>query len=327
MSNASNLSPESAQQAGEKLRRLEEQISSVVLGQSEAVEQMLVSLLAGGHALIEGVPGTAKTLAIRTLTRCVDAKYSRIQFTPDLMPTDVTGVNVLNEVKREFEFRPGPIFADILLADEINRAPAKTQSSLLEAMAESQVTVDGTTHPLSKLFTVFATQNPVEYEGTYPLPEAQLDRFLLKISVDYPSEETEVGILDRYAEGFDSAEPESFGVEAQLSSQDLIDMRQMTRHVRVEPELRSYITALVRRTRQDANLFLGASPRAVVALFRASQAKALLEGRDYVTPDDVKELAIAILRHRVILAPEAQVDGISADSRIEGAIAAVPAPK
>ncbi len=327
MTGTLELTPETAERTGERVRALVDQINGVVLGQDEVVTQMLVTLFAGGHALLEGVPGTAKTLAIQCIACSLDASFSRVQFTPDLMPTDVTGVNIFNEGTRGFDFHPGPVFADIVLADEINRAPAKTQASLLEALQERQVTVDGTSHPLSRVFTVFASQNPIEYEGTYPLPEAALDRFALKIVIGYPDEDAEVGILDRYSDGFDAAETESFGVTPIMGEAELFELRRLVRAVRVEPEIRQYVVALVRRTREDPSLLLGASPRAAVALFRTSQAHALLMGRDYVVPDDVKELAIPVLRHRVILSPEAEVEGMRTDARVESAIASVPAPK
>jgi MoxR-like ATPase len=273
------------------------------------------------------VPGTAKTLAIRALARAVDASFSRVQFTPDLMPTDITGVNVLNELDHRFEFHPGPIFAELVLADEINRAPAKTQAALLEAMQERQVTVDGVAHALPPAFTVFASQNPIEYEGTYPLPEAQLDRFLLKVLVRYPEERSEVGILDRYAEGFDPNTPESFGMRQVLTKSDLAAVQAAVRRVRVEPSVRSYVVALVRRTREEPTLALGASPRAAVALFKASQARAVVEGRDYVVPDDVKVMASSALRHRVVLTAEAEVEGTSPDARVEAVLRAVEAPR
>ncbi len=327
MTNLAELSPETAERTGARVRELMEQVNRVVLGQEEVVTQMLVTLFAGGHALLEGVPGTAKTLMIQCIARALDARFSRVQFTPDLMPTDVTGVNVFDERSRDFVFRPGPIFADVVLADEINRAPAKTQSALLEALQERQVTVDGVSHPLSRVFTVFASQNPIEYEGTYPLPEAALDRFALKIQIGYPAEAAEVSILDHYADGFDAAEPESFGIAPVLGEEELWRLRLLVRAVRVEPEVRRYVVALVRRTREDPSLLLGASPRAAVALFRTAQAHALVSGRDYVVPDDVKELAVPALRHRVILSPEAQVEGVKSDHRVESAIASVPAPK
>jgi MoxR-like ATPase len=322
-----DLTPEEAERAGAAANAVLDEVGKVILGQRDVLEQMLVTMLAGGHALLEGVPGTAKTLAIVATSRTLDASFRRIQFTPDLMPTDVTGVNVLDEMSKRFEFHPGPIFADVVLADEINRAPAKTQAALLEAMQERQVTVDGVSHALPPEFTVFASQNPIEYEGTYPLPEAQLDRFLLKIVVKYPDEASEVGILDRYAAGFDAAEPETFGLRKVVEKTALRGLRAATRRVRVEPAVRAYVVALARRTRSEPTLSLGASPRASVALFRASQARALLAGRDFVTPDDVKALAPAVLRHRVVLSAEAEVEGATADARVDAVLRAVEAPR
>jgi MoxR-like ATPase len=310
-------------QAREVLARLE----GVVLGQEDVLRQMMVTLLAGGHALLEGVPGTAKTLAIRALSMGMDLRFGRVQFTPDLMPTDLVGVNVLDESRREFVYHPGPVFTDLLLADEINRAPAKTQAALLEAMAERQVTVDGKTRQLPAGFTVFASQNPVEYEGTYPLPEAQLDRFLLKIRVDYPGAEAERAILDRYAEGFSADRADSYGVEPVLRAQDVVALRRAAQEVHVEPSVRDYVTRIVRATREEPSFTLGASPRAGVALFLASRAAALLEERDFVTPDDVKSLALPVLRHRVVLTPEAEVEGQDVDGRLAALLQTLEAPK
>jgi MoxR-like ATPase len=304
-----------------------EQISTVVLGQEDMLRQMMVCLLAGGHALIEGVPGTAKTLAIRSLSMALDLRFGRVQFTPDLMPTDLVGVNVLDAVKREFTYHPGPIFTDLLLADEINRAPAKTQAALLEAMQERQVTVDGQTRQLPAGFTVFASQNPVEYEGTYPLPEAQLDRFLLKIRVEYPDAAAERAILDRYVEGFAAERAESYGIRPVMSGAQLLDLRRAVAAVHVEPTVRDYITAIVRATREEPAFALGASPRAGVALFLGSRAEAFLSERDFVTPDDVKALAAPVLRHRVTLTPEAEVEGQTVDERLAGILATLPAPR
>ena len=314
-------------EAGRRANEVLDRLSTVVIGQDEALRQMLVALLAGGHALLEGVPGTAKTLAIRALAAAIDLRFGRVQFTPDLMPTDLTGVNVLDELRREFVFHPGPVFTDLLLADEINRAPAKTQAALLEAMQERQVTVDGVTRPLPPAFTVFASQNPVEYEGTYPLPEAQLDRFLLKIVIDYPPAEAERTILDRYAEGFRADRPESYGIEPILRGDDILALRAAVAAVHVEPSVRDYIVRIVRATREDPAFTLGASPRASVALFLAARAEAILAGRDFVTPDDVKALAIPVLRHRVLMTPEAEVEGLSADERIAALLDGVAAPR
>jgi MoxR-like ATPase len=243
------------------------------------------------------------------------------------MPSDITGVSILRDATRSFEFHPGPIFTDLLLADEINRAPAKTQAALLEAMQERQVTVDGAARPLGELFTVFATQNPVEYEGTYPLPEAQLDRFLLKIRVPYPEKDAEIGILDSYARGFDAERPADLIPPAVLDPSACAALRSIVDSVNVAPEVREYIAAIVRATRGDPGLTLGGSPRATVALFRASRAAAVIAGRDFVTPDDVKDYALAVLRHRIILSPELEVEGRSSDDVLSAVLNRVPAPQ
>ncbi|HEV3051680.1 MAG TPA: MoxR family ATPase [Longimicrobium sp.] len=313
--------------AGDRAHRVLEALSTVVLGQEDMLRQMMIALLAGGHALLEGVPGTAKTLSIRSLAMALELRFGRVQFTPDLMPTDLIGVNVLDEIKRDFSFHPGPLFTDLLLADEINRAPAKTQAALLEAMQERQVTVDGQTRPLPAGFTVFASQNPVEYEGTYPLPEAQLDRFLLKIIVGYPGAEAERAILDRYVEGFSADRADTYGIQSVLSGGELIQLRQAVGTVHVAPGVRDYVTRIVRATREEPSLALGASPRAGVALFLASRAEAFLSGRDFVTPDDVKSLALPVLRHRVTLTPEAEVEGQTVDERLAGLLNTIPAPR
>ncbi|MGH7718964.1 MAG: AAA family ATPase, partial [Gemmatimonadaceae bacterium] len=253
--------------------------------------------------------------------------FGRIQFTPDLMPADITGINVLRDAGNSAEFRPGPIFTDLLLADEINRAPAKTQAALLEAMQERQVTVDGASRPLGDLFTVFATQNPVEYEGTYPLPEAQLDRFLLKIRVPYPSREAELAMLDNYAEGFDAERPEDVIPPPVLDAAGCRALRAMVDGVRVAPEVREYVATIVRATREEPTLTLGGSPRASVALFRIARASALLAGRDFATPDDVKDFALPVLRHRVVIAPELEVEGRTSDDVLQAVLSRVTAPQ
>jgi len=288
----------------------------VVLGQEAATREALVCLLARGHVLLEGVPGTAKTLLVRTLALALDVKFQRIQFTPDLMPADITGVTLLTGT-HEFTFRPGPIFADLVLADEINRAPAKTQAALLEAMQERTVTVDGVGHPLSAVFTVFATQNPVEFEGTYPLPEAELDRFMAKVQIGYPDTAHEQGILARTVAGFEADRPETYGVAPVMDAAGLEGLRGAVAAVRVEPQISAYITAIVRGTREAASLTLGASPRAGVSLLKAARAIALLEERDYVIPDDVKQLAPAVLRHRVNVAPELELEGVTPDAALK----------
>jgi MoxR-like ATPase len=299
----------------------------VVLGQDAATREVLVCLLARGHILLEGVPGTAKTLLVRTLALALDVQFARIQFTPDLMPADITGITVLSVGgTHEFSFRPGPIFADLVLADEINRAPAKTQAALLEAMQERTVTVDGQSHPLSPTFTVFATQNPIEFEGTYPLPEAELDRFMAKVLVGYPAADVEQGILTRYVEGFEADRTDTYGVAPVVNADGLEQLRRAVEAVRVEPKITGYITAIVRGTRDAASLTLGASPRAGVALFKAARAAALLEGRDFVTPDDVKLLAPAVLRHRVSVAPELELEGVTADQALKAILDRIEAP-
>jgi MoxR-like ATPase len=284
-----------------------------------------VALLARGHVLLEGVPGTAKTLLVRTLTRALNVGYVRIQFTPDLMPSDITGISVLTG-GHEFVFRPGPIFHDLVLADEVNRAPAKTQAALLEAMQERTVTVDGTTHSLSKTFAVFATQNPIEFEGTYPLPEAELDRFMLKTTMSYPSEESEHGILGKYLEGFEADLPDTYNVTPVVDGDGLEALREAARAVRVEPQITRYITAIVRATREAASLTLGASPRGGIALLKTTRALALLEGRDFVIPDDVKTLAPAVLRHRVTVAPELELEGVTSDRALGAILDQIEAP-
>ena len=306
-------------------QRIVDALRKVVLGQEAATLEVLVCLLARGHILLEGVPGTAKTLLVRTLALALDVRFVRIQFTPDLMPADITGITLLTGAQ-QFSFRPGPVFADLVLADEINRAPAKTQAALLEAMQERTVTVDGQSHPLSPTFTVFATQNPIEFEGTYPLPEAELDRFMAKVQIGYPAADVEQGILTRYVEGFEADRTDTYGVGPVINADGLDLLRQAVDAVRVEPSITAYITAIVRATREAASLTLGASPRAGVALFKAARAAALLDGRDYVIPDDVKRLAPAILRHRVTVAPELELEGVTADQALKAILDRTEAP-
>jgi MoxR-like ATPase len=301
-------------------------LGSVVLGQETVLRDALAALIARGHVLLEGVPGTAKTLLVRTLSLALGLEFRRIQFTPDLMPSDVTGVNVLG-VAGGFTFRPGPLFGDLILADEINRAPAKTQAALLEAMQERSVTVDGVSHPLPAAFTVFATQNPIEFEGTYPLPEAELDRFLVKVLIGYPEAETEQAMLGRVLNGFEADDPSSYGIGGPLGGAALESLRASRRKIRVEPPVVAYITAIVRATRRSPSLTLGASPRGSVALLKLAQATALLDGRDYVIPDDVKGTALAGLRHRVTVAPELELEGVTADAALRAILEQVDAPK
>ncbi len=287
----------------------------VVLGQEAATRESVVALIAGGHVLLEGVPGTAKTLLVRTLARALGVRFTRIQFTPDLMPADITGISVLSG-SHEFVFRPGPIFADLVLADEINRAPAKTQAALLEAMQERTVLP----------FFVLATQNPIEFEGTYPLPEAELDRFLLKVTFDYPSAEVETGILKRYLEGFEADSPATYGVDKVATEEGLAQLQATARAVRVEPALLEYITAIVRGTRAHPSVTLGASPRASVALLKAARANAVLERRAFVVPDDVKAMAKSVLRHRISVAPELELEGVTPDATLAAILERVAAP-
>jgi MoxR-like ATPase len=320
------LTQEEVRAQAEAARRIIEQLGRVILGQAAVLREAVLALMARGHVLFEGAPGTAKTLLVRALSQALGLEFRRIQFTPDLMPSDITGVNLLTG-QGGFTFRPGPLFGDMVLGDEINRAPAKTQAALLEAMQERHVTVDGTSHPLSASFTVFATQNPIEFEGTYPLPEAELDRFLVKSLLGYPDETAERGVLVRVLEGFEAAEPASYGVTQVLDAAGLAALRGVVRRVRVEPTLVAYITALVRATRDAPALTLGASPRASVALLKLAQAAALLDGREYVVPDDVKLLAAPVLRHRIAVAPELELEGVTPDQALSTILERIEAPR
>ncbi|MFN8651366.1 MAG: MoxR family ATPase [Gemmatimonadales bacterium] len=320
------LTSEETGRHAEVARGLVEQLGRVILGQEAVLRETVLALMARGHVLFEGAPGTAKTLLVRTLSEALGLTFRRIQFTPDLMPSDITGVNLLTP-QGGFSFRAGPLFGDLVLGDEINRAPAKTQAALLEAMQERHVTVDGTSHALSQSFTVFATQNPIEFEGTYPLPEAELDRFLVKCLLGYPDEASERGVLTRVLEGFEAAEPASYGITRVLDAAGLAALRDATRRVRVEPTLVGYITSLVRATRDAPALTLGASPRASVALLKVAQAAALLDGRDYVIPDDVKRLAAPVLRHRIAVAPELELEGVTPDAALRTILERIEAPR
>ena len=306
---------------------LKKALACVIEGQEGVIDSLLVGLVAGGHVLIEGVPGVAKTLLARSLAAALTATFSRIQFTPDLMPADITGVNVFEPKTADFRFRPGPLFADIVLADEINRAPAKTQAALLESMQEGQVTIDGVTHPLSGILTVLATQNPIEYEGTYPLPEAQLDRFMMKIVVDYPALEAErlmIGRMHRLGEN--ALHPEKV-VAPVLSPDRLLRIRTACHQIDVDESIINYIVEIVRTSRSLSSLSLGASPRAGVMLLRAAKASALLRGKAYVTPDDVRDVVLPVLRHRMRLTAEAEIEGLTADGCLDSLLKRASVPR
>jgi MoxR-like ATPase len=310
----------------ELVRHVRGELGKVIVGQREPLDQLLVVLLAGGHALLEGAPGLAKTLAVKALAHIFQMRFQRVQCTPDLMPADVLGGNIFNQATGSFTLHRGPIFTDLLLVDEINRTPPRTQSALLEAMEERQVTIDGTSHPLSGFFSVFATQNPIEFEGTYPLPEAQLDRFLLKIRISYPEADQETRILQNFQEGFDPHALDRAGL-APLPAAALRTAREEVHRVGVESALYDYITAIVRRTRNWPAVNLGASPRAAINLMFVAKAIAATEGRDFLIPDDVKAAAPGALRHRLILKAEADLEGVTADQVVSEVLTAVPVPQ
>jgi len=303
------------------------ELRKTIVGQDEVIEQVLVAILAEGHALVEGVPGTAKTLMVKTLAEIIGARFSRIQFTPDLMPSDITGTNVFNMQSSEFTLRHGPIFTDILLADEINRTPPKTQAALLEAMEERQTTIDGDRYQLSPLFTVLATENPIEYEGTYPLPEAQLDRFLLKIIIDYPQEADEREIVARWDAGFNSHHLERLDIRPLEDAAAISHCRHEVRNMRMEPGVQKYIVDIVRRTRSHPTILYGASPRASIALLLCSKALAAIRGRDFPTPDDVRDIARPVLRHRLALRAEAELEGATTDAVISDILKTIEVPR
>ncbi|MEO7453436.1 MAG: MoxR family ATPase [Fimbriimonadales bacterium] len=311
----------------EMYSRLHDEVGKAVVGQDGTKEELFCALLSGGHVLLEGVPGIAKTLLVRTFCRAIGADFGRIQFTPDMMPSDVTGSNIYDSNTGAFHFRRGPIFTDLLLADEINRTPPKTQSALLEAMQEKTVTNDGAQYDLGALFTVVATQNPLEFEGTYALPEAQLDRFQLKSVLNYPSEAEEAEVLNRVQAGFDAQDLASAHIQAIATKEDVLNARKEARAVGTTPEVRAYILSIVRTTRETPAIVVGASPRATISLLLTSQVIAALRGRDFVTPDDIKRMAKPVLRHRLILRPEAEIEGYSTDRVVDDVLAKLPVPR
>ncbi|QLE56079.1 MoxR family ATPase [Nostoc sp. TCL26-01] len=309
------------------LIHLGEKLNQIIVGQSQLIQQLLVALLAGGHIILEGVPGTGKTLLVKVLAQLIQADFSRVQLTPDVLPSDITGTNIFDLNSRSFTLKKGPVFTEVLLADEINRTPPKTQAALLEAMEEMQVTLDGESLPLPDLFWVIATQNPLEFEGTYPLPEAQLDRFLFKLVVDYPDQAAEKQMLLNRQAGFAARRLDISRLQPIATVADILQARQAVKSVKVSEAIIDYLLALVRTSRQYPDLALGASPRSAGAWLQTSQAAAWLTGRDFVTPDDVKAVASPLLRHRLILKPEAMLDGLQMDAVIASVMNQVPVPR
>lgn len=319
---------ESSSSVKEILSRARAEVGKVIIGQEDVIDFSLIAIFTGNHILVEGVPGVAKTLLVRTLARVLGAEFSRIQFTPDLMPSDITGTNIFNIQEGDFHLVKGPIFTSFLLADEINRAPAKTQSALLQAMQERQVTIDGVTHELPDSFTVFATQNPIEYEGTYPLPEAQKDRFLLRVEMDYPGEDEEKLLATR---SLGSETPEnvldSDAIQPVLTASDIVTMQNALQSITIKEELVSYVVDLIRTSRETDSIQVGAGPRATQALLLSSRAYAAIQGRDFVTPDDIHEMTRPVLSHRIVLRPEYEIEGVTTDEAIRKLLESVAVPR
>ncbi|MBL4936552.1 MoxR family ATPase [Clostridium sp. YIM B02515] len=311
----------------ELAQKIDNELKKVIVEQEELIEQSIISLLSGGHVLLEGVPGLAKTLMVRALARTLSLDFKRIQFTPDLMPADVTGTKIFNMQTREFELKKGPIFTNLLLADEINRTPPKTQAGLLEAMAEQTVSIDGEMHQLPSPYMVFATQNPLEYEGTYPLPEALVDRFLMKIIIDYPSNNAEKEVLKRHNEGFSSIDLDKVNLEAVCKAEDILKCREQVEKVRVDEELLEYIVKIISETRNNPTIDIGSSPRGSIALLQCSKACAAYNGRDYVIPEDIKKMAVPTLRHRIILKPELELEGVKPEQVLGDILSKVKVPR
>jgi MoxR-like ATPase len=310
-----------------KTLAIQQELAKVIVGQDDVITQLLVGVLANGHVLIEGVPGLAKTLLVRSLARTLGLQYGRVQFTPDLMPSDILGTQVFDPRTVEFSLRKGPIFVNLLLADEINRTPPKTQAALLEAMEERKVTIDGEAHELPPPFLVFATQNPIDFDGTYPLPEAQQDRFLLKVIIHYPQADAEKKVLQLHHQGFKAQDLDAAGIQEVVTAADLLALQAEADATTVEDKIFDYIYSLVSATRSSNDLLFGASPRAGIALLKGSKALARLRDRDFVIPDDVKELALPVLRHRVLLRPEAEVEGLQLDSVLRNLIESQIVPR